>query len=311
MPRFRRYPRKPRITQKLGEDLRSGGESPDLDVVQDQDNLKTEIKDFKSLDQECLYRALTLTVREAKYVKESLVTIKADTKYIEFYADKDGNNYERLLATLPVAIGLIQNNCDKGRLTFELGNKGNLHFHCIVKLKSNSILRYRNSISNWITQFGFVDDKPTRTAEGRKIWTKYIEKEWKETQSFFFGEVFHERSINIKRFRKFGGFIRDKGVKRVNEFRSEGDDSTELFEFDTDDSEGKEKDQSNKDRIKRSIRRNDDERNKSAYVEYEAKNVVKIEDNIQDNIDANVELIMEQGYEIKKIMMQMREDQYC
>ena len=157
-----------------------------------EDKAPNDIK-FKGVEDECLYRALTLTLREPKMKLDMGIS----------GADMDGNNYQRLLMTLPSVCGIIQKTCKRGMFTFELGPKGNLHYHCYVKIKSNRILEYRNSLFIWNSRFGFVDDKPSRTKKARDIWKRYIQKEWQETQRFFFGRIRLRSPIGNKRFGKF------------------------------------------------------------------------------------------------------------
>lgn len=175
-------------------------------------NIKEELpKDFKGVEDECLYRALTLTIRPPKE-KSKISTDLEDNDYLS-EGDIDGSNYSRLLATLPTVYSLLTNNCRKFWFTFELGSKGNLHYHCYLKLKSNCILRYRNSLYNWTKQYGFTDDKPSRSEKGRKIWRAYLVKEWKETQEFFFGEVYRTKALRFGGGPRLLDYLRKKGTE--------------------------------------------------------------------------------------------------
>lgn len=180
--------------------------APESDVLneeaQDVENVP-DVAKFKGIEEECLHRALTLTLRPPRLDLKYKAKIEVGSTNKD--SSLDGNNYQRLIASLDSVFAIVQNCAKKGSVVFELGQQGNLHYHVYLKLKSDVkyIYLYREFLFAWQTNFGHIKDNPSRTANGRRIWKDYLLKEWTGTQNFFFGETrFSDKPIKMSSFSK-------------------------------------------------------------------------------------------------------------
>jgi len=200
------------------------------DDYYDAENIPEDFKygNFKGVKDECRHRALTLTLKECpeylerKYEESLTIGIKVTKKKPPRPA-LSGNNFDRLANTLEIVMGFLRKVAKKASFVFELGQEGNLHYHVYLKLKkkSNYILLYRDQLSRWKKNFGFIKDAPCRSEKGQKVWQGlYLQKEWLETQKYFFGEVKCEVPLALAEFGSFFRWFFDKQIKLKERYES-------------------------------------------------------------------------------------------
>ncbi|AYP28868.1 MAG: replicase [Cressdnaviricota sp.] len=60
----------------------------------------------------------------------------------------------------------------------ELDPKGRLHYHGVINLDSNELVRFYKHAFHKLKTIGFVDIKPLKTFTDKFRWTIYMSKDW-------------------------------------------------------------------------------------------------------------------------------------